>query len=80
MRVVYAELEGTNYQFIADEVEKTLKWVETVDVTPDFFSRVQTDLNAMWNRLAVALLNCKRPVLGFKVMATNSTLTVYPQI
>jgi hypothetical protein len=80
MKVVYAELEGTNYQFIADEIEKTLKWVETADVTPDFFGRVQRDLDQMWTRLAVSLINCKRPVIGFKAMVTNSALTVYPQV
>lgn len=80
MKVSYDTIEGTDYEWIHEEVAKTLKWVEDAQVGPDFWGRVQSDLNQMWHRLSVALINCKRPIFGFRYLVTNSSLTVYPQV
>lgn len=80
MRIVYEALEGTNYPWIEEEIQKTLKWVTEFDFGPDFWSRVTDDLRELWERLAVALINCVKPVYGFTYLVTNSALTVYPQV
>jgi hypothetical protein len=80
VRIIYEPIEGTDYPWIEEEIKKVLHWAEDAEVSPEFFCRVQKDLSAVWERLAVALINCKTPVYGFKAMVTNSALTVYPQV
>lgn len=80
MKVIYEPLEGTDYPWIEEEIKKALQWVSDFDFGPDFWSRVTDALKALWDKLAVALINCRKPVFGFTYLVTNSALTVYPQV
>jgi hypothetical protein len=80
MQVAYDTIEGTDYEWIHEEIQKTLAWVSDAEIGHEFWGRVQTDLSKMWMRLSVALINCKTPIYGFRYLVTNSSLTVYPQV
>jgi hypothetical protein len=80
MKIVYAVLEGTDEPWIDQEIQHTLGWASRYEFGPEFWGRLSSDLNALWQRRSVDFLNCKRPVHGFKAMMTNSAITVYPQV
>lgn len=80
MKVIYESIEGTDYAWIEEAIKKKLQWVSDYQFGPEFWGRLQGDLNALWTEHAVALMNCKKQVFGFTHLVTNSAVTVYPKV
>lgn len=80
MKVLYESLEGTGYAWIEEAIKKKLQWVSDYAFGPEFWGRLQGDLNQLWTDHSVALINCKKPVYGFTYLVTNSAVTVYPKV
>jgi hypothetical protein len=80
VKVIYETLEGTDYAWIEEAIQKKLQWVVEYDFGAEFWGRLAGDLNQLWTDHSVALINCKTPIYGFTSLVTNSAVTIYPKV
>ena len=54
MKIIYATLEGTDDPWIEEELKRTLKWISDYQFGPEFWGRLDAELNHTMESTAFA--------------------------